>query len=30
LTFFDIKTKDDPGFAELRISGFFAGATLRF
>lgn len=27
---FDIKAKDDPDFAKLRISGFFSGVTLRF
>jgi hypothetical protein len=27
---FDIKAEDDPDFAKLRISGLFAGATLRF
>jgi len=27
---FDIKAKDDPDFAKLRIDGFFAGLTVRF
>ncbi len=27
---FDIKVKDDPDFAKLRIGGFFSGLTVRF